>query len=98
VAKTSIKVGLKYCGGCNPRFHRQLFVRDLTASLDFLVEWVSFEDEELSRLLIVCGCETACVDPKEFEDRKLRMFFVSGNEPGVKENVLSFILGGHPYD
>lgn len=96
--KASVKVGIKYCGGCNPTFDRVEFVRDLTAWLDFVVEWVSFEDEGISCLLIVNGCETACVNLKELEDRRLRIFAVSNDEPGVKENFLSFILGGCHHD
>ena len=93
-----MKVGLKYCGGCNPAFNRVEFVKHLTASLDSVVEWVSFEDESISCLLIVHGCEIACVNLKGFEDRKVRIFSVSSDESGVKEKFASFILGGSHHD
>ena len=93
-----MKVGLKYCGGCNPAFNRVEFVKHLTASLDSVVEWVSFEDESISCLLIVHGCEIACVDPKEFESKGLRVFSISSDEPGIKEKFSSFILGGSRHD
>lgn len=96
--KTCVKVGLKYCGGCNPTFNRVEFVKDLTASLDSVVEWVSFEDEGISCLLIVNGCEIACVNLKGFEDRRLRIFSVSRDELGVKKTFSSFILGGSHHD
>jgi hypothetical protein len=95
---SAVKVGLKYCGGCNPTFDRVAFVRDLTASLDFAAQWVSFEDENISCLLIVNGCEIACADPKEFESKGLRVFSISSDEPGIKENFPSFILGGSHHD
>ena len=73
-------------------------VRDLTASLDFAAQWVSFEDENISCLLIVNGCEIACVDTKEFESKGLRIFSISSDELGIKENFPSFILGGSHHD
>ena len=95
---SAVKVGLKYCGGCNPTFDRVAFVRDLTASLDFAAQWVSFEDENISCLLIVSGCEVACPNPKEFENKGLRGFSISSDEPGIKEKFSSFILGGSRHD
>ena len=71
---------------------------DLAAFLDVAVRWVSFEDEDILRLFIVNGCEIACVDPKEFKDRKLRIFSVCEDDLGVKESFLSFIKGGDPHD
>jgi hypothetical protein len=93
-----VKVGLKYCGGCNPTFDRVAFVRDLAASLDFVFQWVSFEDENVSCLLIVNGCEIACPDQKEFENKGLRVFSISSDELGIQEKFSSFILGGNPHD
>jgi hypothetical protein len=98
MGKTSVRAGLKYCGGCDPTFDRSEFVKDLTASLGFAVQWVSFEDENISCLLIVNGCEIACVDPKEFESKGLRIFSISSDEPGNKEKFSSFILGGSHHD
>ncbi len=96
--KASVKVGIKYCGGCNPTFDRVQFVKDLTTSLDFLVNWVPFNGEDISCLLIVNGCEIACADPEEFGGEKLRVFSISTDEPGVKEKFSSFILGGCHHD
>jgi len=96
--KTVVRVGLKYCGGCNPTFNRVAFVMDLTASLDIEVQWVSFEDEGILRLFIVNGCEIACVDPKQFKDKKVKIFSVSDDDLGVKGSFLSFVKGGNPHD
>jgi hypothetical protein len=96
--RTVVKVGLKYCGGCNPTFDRVALVMDLVASLDVAVQWVSYEDKDILRLFIVNGCEMACVEPKEFEDKRLKIFSVCGDELGVKEGFLSFIKGGNLHD
>ena len=92
------RIGIKYCGGCNPTFNRVAFIMDLAASLDVAVQWVSFEDEDIPLLFIVNGCEIACVDSKEFENKGLRVFSISSDEPGIKEKFSSFILGGSHHD
>ena len=53
-------VGVRYCGGCNPRYDRVAFVERLKA---LLPEW-RFEaaraGETYGAALIVCGCKTKC--------------------------------------
>lgn len=61
-----VVIGLKYCGGCSPRYDRILVTNYLKKELVEWVSFVSFEDPNASRILIVAGCETACVDQSPF--------------------------------
>jgi hypothetical protein len=56
----SKKVGLKYCGGCDPGFDRvELFTRIRAAAGD-AIEWVSVDDQGFDTVLLIAGCDRAC--------------------------------------
>lgn len=57
-----MRIGVKYCGGCNPRYDRTGFVARLKEELGSGVEWVGAgaAGEPLDFVLVVCGCTAAC--------------------------------------
>lgn len=56
------RVGVKYCGGCNPNYDRVKRVEMLKGALKGRIEVVSYEEVPYDLLLIVNGCPKACVD------------------------------------
>jgi hypothetical protein len=68
-----VKIGLKYCGGCNPQYDRVALVDRIRESLEDRAEFVPWDCKEASLILVVAGCETACVDPGPFEDLPYRI-------------------------
>jgi hypothetical protein len=66
-------VGLKYCGGCNPRYDRIALVDDLKGRLGGGIEWSSPEGGDLDLVLAIEGCETACADLSPFEGTEIRI-------------------------
>ncbi len=71
-----IRVALKYCGGCNPRYDREQFVTRMQAAGGDRIQWVGFEHEEYPVLVIVNGCEKACVQEEDFSRDGLRIIEV----------------------
>jgi len=65
------RIGLKYCGGCNPQYDRVQAVASIKKRLKKKVEFVSYEDPDAQGTLVVAGCPTACVDLKLFEGRPI---------------------------
>ena len=65
------KIGIKYCGGCNPKYDRTAWVDKLQEGLNDKIEWVYGFDPEVDTYLVVCGCETACADIKSLSEKKL---------------------------
>jgi len=61
------RIGLKYCGGCTPRYDRVQVVTSIKKLLVDSVEVVSYEDMDIDGILVVTGCPTACVDLIPFE-------------------------------
>jgi len=63
------RIGLKYCGGCSPRYDRVQAVGYLRERLKDTVDLVSYEDPDIEGILVVAGCPTACVDLTSFKKR-----------------------------
>lgn len=63
----TVTVGVRYCGGCNPRFDRVAGVRLLEADCP----WAAFTGAEpgvsYDLLLIVGGCTACCPDQSGLE-------------------------------
>jgi hypothetical protein len=68
----AVKIGVKYCGGCNPEYDRVALVRYIEESLRGEVEFVSPESEEVALVLGVEGCSTACADLSAFQGLEIR--------------------------
>jgi hypothetical protein len=68
-----MRVGLKYCGGCNPEYDRVALVRHIEESLQGKIAFVSPESEGVGLILAVEGCRTACADLSAFEGMEIRV-------------------------
>lgn len=67
------KIGLKYCGGCSPRYDRVKMVKHIKEELGGMIEFVSPDEPGIDFILAVMGCKTACADLKPFEGKQLRI-------------------------
>ena len=54
------RIGIRYCGGCNPRYDRVGFVRHITQQYPFLCFENVKEDVFYEAVLVVCGCGASC--------------------------------------
>lgn len=61
-----LKVGLKYCGGCNPNYDRVELVRQMKQRLGGKVEFLAHDAPGISVGIAVQGCPTACADLSSF--------------------------------
>jgi hypothetical protein len=68
-----LRIGVKYCGGCNPMYDRVALVERMERTLEKKAEFVSYAQENLDLVLVVCGCETACVDADAFKPAPVRV-------------------------
>ena len=58
-----MRLGIKYCGGCNPRIDRKLLTKRLREKLNpdtCAFEYFDFHDCEA--VLVVNGCSLACAE------------------------------------
>jgi hypothetical protein len=66
-------VGVKYCGGCNPRYDRVAVAEALMARLGREIQWLSPAAREVNLVLAIEGCQTACADLSPFEGMEIRV-------------------------
>ncbi|WP_312831682.1 hypothetical protein [Sedimentibacter saalensis] len=57
-----MKIGIKYCGGCNPTFNRREFVEKLIDEFEDVYIEPADEKKAYDIVLIISGCLNSCVD------------------------------------
>ncbi len=65
-----LRIGVKYCGGCNPNYDRGELVAKIENQLSQIVLWVDPE-EDPDLIIAVQGCPTACADLGSFDESKV---------------------------
>ncbi len=55
-----MKIGIKYCGGCNPRFDRTDIAQRLRNDFPDSEIVSAQPDDQLDYVVVVCGCNSAC--------------------------------------
>ena len=85
------RVGVKYCGGCNPTYDRVKRVEVLMGALKDRIEVVSYEEAPFDLLLIVNGCPKACADRKNVRSLSVNRLVIEDDEEGLEERLLTLI-------
>jgi hypothetical protein len=68
-----LKVGIKYCGGCNPYYDRVALVKQIESRLRGKVEFVSPDGDHVDLVLAVEGCQTACADLTSYRGKTVHI-------------------------
>lgn len=64
INKKDIKIAVKYCGGCNPRYNRRKAVESIEEY--FNTKIIPYDESNIPDiLLIVNGCESECINIKQ---------------------------------
>ena len=87
------RVGLKYCGGCNPSYDRVEYVREIQEAAGDRIAWVSLDEGGFTTLLLVSGCDKQCVEMAEYEDRGCRIIRIK-DSCSTPSQILSHLLEG----
>lgn len=80
------KIGIKYCGGCNPLFDRKEYVQNLEKNMTIPVE-LAVEDWEYDLIYVVCGCPVCCADISGLRSKEF--IFVAENGRYIKRTVMT---------
>ena len=86
---TDLKIGLRYCGGCNPRYDRVKVVEKLKKLLPDVEFFNAEEGGDYSAVLIVSGCPTQCTKIDDLDVPAGRMIRLNGFEDllPVRDNI-----------
>ena len=77
-----LRVGIKYCGGCNPAYDRVALADYIKKSLHGRAEFVPLDSDGIDLVLAVEGCKTCCADLSPFEGKPIH--FISQIEDAGK--------------
>jgi len=76
-----MKIGIKYCGGCNPTYDRAAVVTNLKK---YIGEGHSIEAAKQGILydivVILCGCTSACVNHENLESKYWKVCLTSESD------------------
>lgn len=64
-----MRIGIKYCGGCNARYDRSRCVEQLKERFSFYSFETVSRQQEYDILLLVCGCPAACASAEGIKVR-----------------------------
>lgn len=76
-----INIGIKYCGGCNPRFDRKSVVHSLNHSIDSDFQFTQTDSlDSADIILLIGGCPNCCIDTSQLNEN-VKLLSISEN-PG----------------
>ncbi len=77
-----LKIGIKFCGGCNPEIERGEIIRRLKKliSASDINDRVKFDQEGPDMLILTNGCSHACLEEDcPAADRNCEIISIQGN-------------------
>lgn len=69
-------IGVKFCGGCNPRYDRGSIFNKLKVDLNYGNLMLAEEGQEYDFLIILGGCTNCCADYSNIFYRKDIILFM----------------------
>ena len=66
-----LRVGVKYCGGCNPEYDRVALVEQIEKRSGEKIDFTPYGNGKVDLILAVHGCKTACADMSGFEGTEI---------------------------
>ncbi|MGA2936157.1 MAG: hypothetical protein ABSF52_03550 [Syntrophobacteraceae bacterium] len=90
------RIGVRYCGGCNPQIERSRFVDELKKKLAGDLRFaIGCSREKWELGILVCGCPVACADRPATRSLALEWIVVSGpivDLESISENELATVV------
>lgn len=87
-----MKIGIKYCGGCNPRYDRTEVVLRLK---EYIGEGHSIETTKKGIIydivIILCGCTSACANNQNLEAKYAKVCITSESDIGKLLDIIDKI-------
>lgn len=75
-----MKAGIKFCGGCNPRYDRGAYAEELKKNPDYETEYAK-EGVHYDVLHVVCGCTAACARYQQYDADEVRKYSDNSGTP-----------------
>lgn len=66
-----MNIGIKYCGGCNPKFDRKEFVEELKRRHEDVNFEIASDKSNYEFVILVNGCPRACVSKNNYNTKRI---------------------------
>lgn len=63
------KIGVRYCGGCNPRYDRRNVFETVKGRFPAMYLENAKEGVLYDALLVICGCTSCCTSYQQFDSK-----------------------------
>lgn len=80
-------IGVRYCGGCNPRFDRPALVNALAARCSHLILEPACAGFPYPAVVVVCGCPARCATVRDLAVRPDRLIRL--DDPAQLEQAIT---------
>lgn len=87
-----IKVAIKYCGGCNPRYDRRQFVDRLAGEFPDVAVVGANDEGEPDLVLVVNGCSAVCANHAHLNGKHGKIVVHSDEEYAKARAAVADIL------
>jgi len=84
------KIGIKYCGGCNPSYERVEFIQRVRSLAGDRFVFLLHDQQGLDGLITINGCLRACAN-KDFDQRGIPYRSISAE--GDVETLMDWLKG-----
>ena len=82
------RIGIKYCGGCNPHYERVDMLQKVHSLLKNRFLFLRYDQENLNGLILVSGCPRACASKNLDQTEILLRSVIEENE---FENLIEWL-------
>ena len=73
------KIGIKYCGGCNPTYERLEFIQEVQSRLGNRFLFCRSDRRDLDGMLLINGCVRSCAT-ENLDHKETAYVSISGEE------------------
>lgn len=91
--ETQKKIGIKYCGGCNPAYDRVELIKQIKLWWKDKCLFFRYDEQNLDGLLVINGCPRACAI-ENLNHMRIDCLFINGeNDWGNSMDWLKTLNG-----
>ncbi|CAK7068374.1 hypothetical protein CIW83_19030 [Tissierella sp. P1] len=82
-----MKVGIKYCGGCNSRFDRTSIVDKIKSDYKEFEFSYAIESEEYDFIIVINGCHIACAGLQDLKSKRGFLIIRDDDYKNIREKI-----------
>jgi hypothetical protein len=57
-----LRIGIKYCGGCNPSYERVEIVHRIQSRFNNRLQFIRHDQPDIDGMILMSGCQRACAE------------------------------------